>query len=957
MTRFAALIAVIAASLMSLMAGRALADGCTNLGGAVDPVSGECHVSGSVNKSGIFNLDQTLRIMSGAKITVPVAAGGAGLTISICPAPTVCDFIMEAGAQIIGDASGTSAASGVGATIDISATGSVKLQGTGSDGALITSNQSAGSCTRDPQSKLSGRGGNISLRAGLDIDVQAGSLISANGTPCPAGAITLLAQGSVTTAGDIRSISTMSGTGAVQLPGGGPISVIASCQLLVTGTIVSQGFDAGADLVHLESGCAVTIDGLVQSLGGSGHAIPNSPGNHCFGPDPLHPSRPDKPNKSTACIEVWSGGDLTVTPTGEVGADTGDSGGNEGTSWVDLFARGSILIDGNDGAPFAVHANGLGGSGPTGENGGIVRVKSVAGGVTAHGKALQASALRNNTADDGGTITVEAALNVLLERFVPAALTPTLEATAPDKGGTILVRSFSGSLAWTNGLGQVDSSQTLPSGIITLQACLAPGSTTAGTTFKGVSRPPTIAVRMCSPTAPTLPGYVILPNCVCVSPGPFPCPEDRFRLITWTVNPNLPQAGQNSRTLQHAVTAASTGSVIGMFGHTTENVSIPNKALTITQCTDALITAANPGLPVLAISSTDPVMIIGLETEGGSVGWLLNGGPDVLRAIRAAGASQNGVQIKSSGNHVSWNEITGNGTGIFVEGSANDLRGGGVSGNHGDAVRFGPNAQANLLQGATVELNGGNGIAVEGASNTVRDNPRIDQNSGHGVLVTGSNNLLKTNTVGSNAGKGSGKDGFNVTGDGNTVDSNVSNFNVGGGFTFGVTADGNVIKGSTAQQNGGTGISVGGHGNTLQDNTRIDQNGGHGVLVTGSGNVLKGNVAGSSGGKGNGKDGFHIAAPGTMLDSNRSNANQGDGFNVSGGAVGSPNAFKNDQSNQSNSGSVTENKGAEYTLLNYVQSLGGNKADNTAIPQPTKCPQFPALNQTTNFATAYACGD
>src|SRR5205823_14182994 len=134
-------------------------------------------------------------------------------------APGTCDVIMDVGAEIHGDVSGTGLVTGVGATINVNATGNIRLLGNqnGSDGAVITSNQKAGSCTIDPASKLSGRGGYINLVAAFNIEVQAGALISANGTPCPGGAITLLAaQGSITTLGDIVSISTMSGTGAVQ---------------------------------------------------------------------------------------------------------------------------------------------------------------------------------------------------------------------------------------------------------------------------------------------------------------------------------------------------------------------------------------------------------------------------------------------------------------------------------------------------------------------------------------------------------------------------------------------------------------------------------------------------------------------------------------------------------------------------------------------------------------------
>lgn len=66
----------------------------------------------------------------------------------------------------------------------------------------------------------------------------------------------------------------------------------------------------------------------------------------------------------------------------------------------------------------------------------------------------------------------------------------------------------------------------------------------------------------------------------------------------------------------------------------------------------------------------------------------------------------------------------------------------------------------------------------------------------------------------------------------------------------------------------------------------------------------------------------------------------------------------NEQDNQSNAGSAgskTENTGAAYVLLNSVRSTGSNKADNVSAPSASKCPQFPANNQTVSFAAAYVC--
>ena len=56
---------------------------------------------------------------------------------------------------------------------------------------------------------------------------------------------------------------------------GGPVSVAAGCTLAVaaTGRVTSQGKDSGADLVHLQGGCDVLIEGKVESTG-PGHIRP-----------------------------------------------------------------------------------------------------------------------------------------------------------------------------------------------------------------------------------------------------------------------------------------------------------------------------------------------------------------------------------------------------------------------------------------------------------------------------------------------------------------------------------------------------------------------------------------------------------------------------------------------------------------------------------------------------------
>ena len=63
-----------------------------------------------------------------------------------------------------------------------------------------------------------------------------------------------------------------------------------------------------------------------------------------------------------------------------------------------------------------------------------------------------------------------------------------------------------------------------------------------------------------------------------------------------------------------------------MFGNTIENVTLGGaKTLKITQCTSARITAADSSLPVWNITSTGKLTIVGPDSVGGTIGWLVAG--------------------------------------------------------------------------------------------------------------------------------------------------------------------------------------------------------------------------------------------------------------------------------------------------------------------------------------------
>src|SRR4026209_762673 len=150
-------------------------------------------------------------------------------------------------------------------------------------------------------------------------------------------------------------------------------------------------------------------------------------------------------------------------------------------------------------------------------------------------------------------------------------------------------------------------------------------------------------------------------------------------------------------------------------------------------------------------------------------------------------------------------------------------------------------------------------------------------------------------------------------------------------------------------------MSVLGNGNLL-DTPNVTKSASHGIEVTGDRNQVLKALAGDKD-KGNQGDGIRVCGAGNLLQDNRANASGGNGFDVSGGPSAAPNRLKNNQSNTA--GSVTENGGGEYVLLNYVKNDGGgNKADGIVVPKtsaPVKSPAVPATKAPPTFPSASVC--
>ncbi|MGE0684049.1 MAG: hypothetical protein AB7P69_24475 [Candidatus Binatia bacterium] len=505
---------------------RANADDCVALGGVLN--AGECQISGNQIKSNAncvgglsCQLDETLHFLNSSSLTVSPQT--AGLTLNITG-----DLIMEPGSKINGNGG-----PGTTANITVNATGNITLkQGAlGVPGAMITANRSGGCSTQ-----TNNFAGTIMLNADVDgnfagdVDIQGSSSanpddrakVQAN-SDCSAGAIFITGT-KITIDGLVESVGGASGlTVSFQPPGGGPITVDAACELLVSdsGKISSRGRDPGADLVHLEGGCSVEINGLVESFG-IGHATPTTPHNHCN-----FTNRPDKPTDSTSCVEVWAGNQLIINSlpphNGQVSADNGGPGGTSGTGWLDLFARGDITITGRTLAtdPFAVHANGLSG---TNDQGGVVTIKSRDGQVIASGRAVQASAVITNVntglqtvtpGGKGGTVVIQAKLDVDLQGGTVEAKGATFGG-APA-GGVIMVRSFGTAPSTGSILGSASSVLDVTGGALPAQLGSI-GLTACGTIAfpPGTTLPAAVTPTKVTGTcggAPTFSVYVVLPDC------------------------------------------------------------------------------------------------------------------------------------------------------------------------------------------------------------------------------------------------------------------------------------------------------------------------------------------------------------------------------------------------------------------------------------------------------------
>ena len=312
--------AVVATTMFGARVASAAALACDATTGV--PGAGECQITTAHAVTGAVEVDRTLHIFGNGRLD---ASGVGGITLRVCVAPapafSTCDLIMDTPTVVNGGQIEADDTTGSAFPIDIAVSRDVLMNaqskilsenvasgGSGNNITIVAGrDMTLGASAKISASKVTGSGGtgkagNITITVGDVVGHTSGVFTMGPSTAAvpgeerdpgeqhrrSAGAIAISAGKEMHIGGLVESFSGLSGTGG-QPPGGGPITVVSGCKLIVedTAKISSEGQDPGADLVHLE-GCDVLIQGLVQSIApGAGHVRADRPA------EPLQP-RPDR---------------------------------------------------------------------------------------------------------------------------------------------------------------------------------------------------------------------------------------------------------------------------------------------------------------------------------------------------------------------------------------------------------------------------------------------------------------------------------------------------------------------------------------------------------------------------------------------------------------------------------------------------------------------------------------
>ena len=385
--------------------------------------------------------------------------------------------------------------SGTGGAITLTVGGDLALNG---DAIVSTASRSSSGST----------GGAITANVNGNVSIGGGATVDSGAANAAGGAILIAAGGIVSVDGNVLSgpsrtfLSTRLDGGAALDGGtgntiGGAISITASTfaePAIVVGTnanIVSQGADAGAGPVTID-GCGIQVRGLVAAL-----------------------ARKD----GAARVSIRSGKDVLVD-----GRDLGGTGsrmgriradaptGTASTKGVDIFAAETIDLLGPSGSLYLITSHP--GVHDTKSLGGLVRITSLGDAVSASGNVIDAG--KSAAGDSGGSVEIAAKSNVNLHTAAIRAVGDFSTGNPNRGGGSIRVRSHSGNVIWTSGLGEVrpvGSSSSLPladQGSIVLTACGTVDTTGSSYPVMGTATSmfPETHTGVCSPAAPSLPSGV-----------------------------------------------------------------------------------------------------------------------------------------------------------------------------------------------------------------------------------------------------------------------------------------------------------------------------------------------------------------------------------------------------------------------------------------------------------------
>jgi hypothetical protein len=158
--------------------------------------------------------------------------------------------------------------------------------------------------------------------------------------------------------------------------------------------------------------------------------------------------------------------------------------------------------------------------------------------------------------------------------------------------------------------------------------------------------------------------------------------------------------------------------------------------LRITECHDAKIVARDQAKPAVTINGPGVLTIVGPDTIGGSIGWLIESDNNELKSIGATGASTAGIEVDGDNNTININSVSNNGTntfadaGILVNGSFNTLRpGGAVTANCGCGILIDNTASGTAVSGNQSNGNSNSGFCVTAnTSNTTLDSNKANNN-------------------------------------------------------------------------------------------------------------------------------------------------------------------------------------------------------------------------------------